>query len=327
MATLMACMEFETKSGQRTALPEILDRAAAMADAGQLAAAVDGLRQGLWAARAAEPSPEAWRALVDREVRNHPALAFAHENPFVWRCFSKPRGYAGDAVMLDFIYRHPSAQGLVAEATLRGQRQMEVCLTTPAPRAVRNRCRLLADEIDGVCLRNGEAEILSIACGHLREAGHSEAIRAGRFGRFVALDQDVESLATVAGDLAGVGVEPVQGSVKTVLASGARDLGRFDFIYAAGLYDYLGDRLGARLLGRMFEMLKPGGKVWVANFAPDIADVGFMEAVMDWWLIYRDAPAMWALAEEALGGRGDVASVRTFSESEENIVFLEAVRR
>ncbi|MCX6608929.1 MAG: hypothetical protein NTV52_35790 [Acidobacteria bacterium] len=73
-------------------------------------------------------------------------------------------------------------------------------------------------------------------------------------------------------------------------------------------------------------MLKPGGKVWVANFVPDISDVGFMEAIMDWWLIYRDAAAMSGLAATGLAGCTDVASTRTFHETEHNVVFLEAVK-
>ena len=73
-------------------------------------------------------------------------------------------------------------------------------------------------------------------------------------------------------------------------------------------------------------MLKPGGKVWIANFAPDIADVGFMEAIMDWWLIYRDAASLRAMAEEAFAGLENVASIRTFEETERNVVFLEAVK-
>ena len=302
-------------------------QATELAAAGLLAASVDTLRHGLNRARATAPSAEAWRAEVNRYVRSHPALPAAHENPFVGRCYSKPRGYAGDAVMLDFIYRHPANTSLVEQATKRGRELMKTCLTTPAPRAVRNRCRLLADEIDAVCMRNPRAEILSIACGHLREAEHSAALADGAFaGRFVALDQDADSLATVRRDHGKLGIEAKPGSVKTVIARGARDLGRFDFIYAAGLYDYLSDRVGARLLAAMFAMLKPGGKVWIANFTPGIADVGFMEAVMDWWLIYRDAGGMRALAAEGFADRLDVASVRTFTETEENVVFLEAVK-
>ncbi len=311
-----------------TALPETLNAAAAFAAAGQTAASVDTLRFGLNRARAAAASPDAWKAQIDRHVRAHPALPVAHENPFVERCYSKPRGYAGDAVMLDFIYRHTANRPLVEQATTRGRAQMAVTLTTPAPRAVRNRCRLLAEEIDAVCLRNPRAEILSIACGHLREAEHSVALADRAFGRFVALDQDPDSLALISRDYgAALGVETTPGSVKTVIARGARDLGQFDFIYAAGLYDYLSDRVGARLLASLFGMLKPGGKVWIANFMPDIADVGFMEAVMDWWLIYRDAAGMCALAADGLANvASQVASVRTFQEVEGNVVFLEAVK-
>jgi len=307
-------------------IPETLSTTATIAEQGHLPASLDHLRAGLHRARAAAASPEVWRAEVDRHVRVHPVLSVSHENPFVHRCFTKPRGYAGDAVMLDFIYRHPANRSLTEQATGRGRQLMQAALTTPAPRAVRNRCRLLADEIDGVCFRNPKAEILSIACGHLREAEHSAALLSGGFGRFVALDQDNESVETVRRDHGPLGIEAVPGSVKTVLARGARDLGQFDFIYAAGLYDYLSDRVGARLLGAMFSMLKPGGKVWVANFVPGIPDVGFMEAIMDWWLIYRDAPGMKAMAREGLEGFSDVASLRTFHETEGNVVFLEAVK-
>jgi extracellular factor (EF) 3-hydroxypalmitic acid methyl ester biosynthesis protein len=282
--------------------------------------AVDLLRHGLAKARRACTHPDEWRSLVDRLVRTHPALSMAHEDPFTWRCYSKPRGYAGDAVMLDFIYRHEANRTWVERASLRGRALLAATSTTPASRAVRNRCRLLADEIDSLCARNADADVLSIACGHLREAGHSDAIRDGAFRRVVALDQDLESLAVVRSDYESMGVEAVEGSVKTVIARG-RQLGQFDFVYAAGLYDYLNDKVGARLLQALFELVKPGGKVWIANFLPDIADVGLMEAAMDWWLIYRTPDEIRALTA-ALPSE-QVAGVRTFTETENNVVFLE----
>ncbi len=88
-------------------IPETLSTTTNLAEQGNLPASLDNLRAGLRRARAAAPSPDAWRADVDRHVRPHPILGVSHESPFVHRCFTKPRGYAGDAVMLDFIYRHP----------------------------------------------------------------------------------------------------------------------------------------------------------------------------------------------------------------------------
>jgi Methylase involved in ubiquinone/menaquinone biosynthesis len=299
------------------AVSAALDR---VLDCDRPGAAIDILRHSLAEARRACKHPDQWRTLVERRVRTHPALRLVHEDPFIGRCYTKPRGYPGDAVMLDFLYRHQANRTLVERASRRGQSMLTVSTTTPAPRAVRNRCRLLADEIDALCARNPGADVLSIACGHLREAGHSQAIRDRAFHRMVAIDQDPDSLAVVRSDYGPLGVEAVEGSLKTVIARGRR-LGRFDFAYAAGLYDYLNDKVGARLLGAMFELLKPGGKVWIANFLPDIPDVGFMEALMDWWLIYRTPEQMRALA----GGlpSGQVAGVRAFTETENNVVFLE----
>ena len=129
--------------------------------------------------------------------------------------------------------------------------------------------------------------MVSIACGHLREVDLSHAMQAKRVGQFLAIDQDTDSLAVVDADYAPFGVEARHGSVKQILGERVR-LPKCDLIYAAGLYDYLDDKVATRLLQIMVDALNPGGRVLVANFVPNVPDVGYMEAFMDWWLTYRD---------------------------------------
>ena len=76
-------------------------------------------------------------------------------------------------------------------------------------------------------------------------------------------------------------------SVRRLLA-GKADLGRFDLVYSAGLYDYLDDRVAKRLTTSLFRMLEPGGTLLFCNFLRTTADVGYMESFMGWDLIYRD---------------------------------------
>ena len=71
-------------------------------------------------------------------------------------------------------------------------------------------------------------------------------------------------------------------------------------------------------------MLRPGGKVWIANFVENLWSAGYMEAVMDWWLIYRSEDRMNSLADRIDGKK--IASWRTFREPESNVVFLEVTR-
>ncbi|MBL8236155.1 MAG: class I SAM-dependent methyltransferase [Bryobacterales bacterium] len=282
------------------------------------------LRDSVAEMRRACATETEWRNRIDTEIRRHPVAAAALGDPFVRHANQKPRGYAGDAVLLDYIYHHPSRQGELDNAPAEVRAVMQFTTNSPAPRAVRNRAMLLASEIDATARRVEHPSVLSLACGHLREAQMSRALQAKTVGRFLAIDQDAESLAVVREDCARLGVEAVEGSVKTVIARGEA-LGQFDFVYAAGLYDYLNDKVAARLLRALFALVKPGGKVWVANFMPDIEDRGYMEAFMDWWLIYRDEVQMRQLGEALPAD--EVASMRTFVEHEDNVVFLEAVRR
>ena len=63
---------------------------------------------------------------------------------------------------------------------------------------------------------------------------------------------------------------------------------RFDLIYTLGLTDSL-DARAMRLLHRMCKAcLAPQGRMLLANFLPGHLATGWMDAVMDWHLIYRD---------------------------------------
>lgn len=103
--------------------------------------------------------------------------------------------------------------------------------------------------------------------------------------KFIALDQDDASLAVVR-EAYGSRVETAHASVRHIL-TGQFKARNLDLIYTTGLYDYLGRRTGQRLTSVLWDMLAPGGRLVLANFTHDTADMAYIEAFMDWWLIGR----------------------------------------
>ena len=71
-----------------------------------------------------------------------------------------------------------------------------------------------------------------------------------------------------------------------------------DLVYASGLFDYLDQRAGAVLLKRMFASVRVGGSVVIPNLTPHNEEVGYMEAVMDWWMCYRTETGLRQLASQ-----------------------------
>jgi len=236
--------------------------------------------------------PSVWQELIPI-VQNHPVTAFFHQDPFTRWSFEKPRGYSGDAQLIDFIYGHPSVSEEIANASPLGRALYGYTKESPSPVAVRERRDLLTRHVDEIAAEKGtETEILTVAAGHLREADRSVALQERRIKRWVALDQDPLSVGSMVRDFKGTCVEAIDGSVRGLLTK-SHTLGKFDFIYAAGLYDYLADKVAVKLTQTCLEMLKPNGVFLFANFSRDVDDDGYMETFMNWALLLRSEVDMW----------------------------------
>ena len=295
-------------------------------------AAMDRLSDGLWWFRHEQSAT--WPDLVARALQ-HPLREIVREDPFTRHSFDQPRGYAGDAALLDYIYYDQSGVDLT-RLTGRGREIYRRNRDAPAPRAVRERRDHLAYLIDRTAIRRPGARILAVACGHLREgllshalAASSLASRSGE-GRpdaelschIEALDQDPRSLEEVMRCFRR-GVTVRSDTIRSLL--GAPVAGeRHDLIYAAGLYDYLNDRTAARLTSRLFERLMPEGELVVANFVPDVADAGYMESYMGWRLLGRTLEQVHAFGAEL--PQSVITSSATYQLTTPDIAYLKVHR-
>src|SRR5262249_46451674 len=129
-----------------------LDGIQAGIENGHIAAALDELFDDL--NFRLQDDPDTW-ADYARACLNHPIRALLHQDPFTFRAFSKPRGYAGDAVMMDYIYGLGEAGSAAREATPLGRALFRYMDTRPSARAVRFRRYLIATLIDRLPSRGG----------------------------------------------------------------------------------------------------------------------------------------------------------------------------
>lgn len=261
---------------------------------------------------------------ISETLRRHPVADLVYECPMTAHSLRKPRGYPGDAELIDFMYRHASVQGRVTAASPTGRAIYDFVSNVPGAHDVRERRDRLAKAIDRAVAADPAARILSVGAGTMRELELSRAAKAGKLRELVALDHDPASLDAAVHDRDGAVrpyVRPVRLNVKHLLVKPAEPAS-YRLIYAAGIYDYLPQRVALALTKRLFEELLPGGRLLVANFLP-IWESGYMEAFMDWHLIYRSRREIEDLAGGIEPGR---ARTRFFSGERGCIGYLEIER-
>ena len=296
---------------------EIFDRTHQSLVGGDALDAMGKLRTSLHELRSQLPSHD-WKS-VGEHARRHPLHTLLLESPFTRRAYDKPRGYAGDAVLMDLIYgRVPADDGLSPLGGLLYGYEFD----SPCFQSVRNRRAVLACEIDSVAACRPNARVLSVASGHLREIEWSRAARSGAV-TVTALDHDGDSLACIDRDYRGYAVSTMRASIVDLLrrSVGLKDI---DLAYAAGLYDYLEDDLARTLTTALFRILAPGGRLLIANFTPATYDAAFMEAFMDWRLTYRTPSQVRALAASIPAA--DVAGIEQFSDENRHVTYMRVIK-
>lgn len=239
-------------------------------------------------------------AFVKSEL--HPFIMRA---PFPFRTYHKPLGYAGDYEMMNMIHNElPEGPNVYAQLINR--------LYTRQPMAlcVRNRVAMLEEYIHAESRRRVSQglpfRMISIGCGPAVEC--ERFIKKSSVANSCTidlLDFNEQTLAHAEERINGVveatgnrvTVNYIKNSVHSLLkqaASGelAAPAQRYDLAYCAGLFDYLSDRVCARLTRAFVSWLRPGGVVIVTNMHSNNLDQYIIEHKFDWFLIYRDEAQM-----------------------------------
>lgn len=295
--------------------------ATAESSSAAIQSAVNRLFHGLRDLRATT-SDQQWADMI-RFGQAHPLRELVHHDPFTRRAYLKPRGYAGDAVMMDYIYGREEGWAPPPATTL-GRAIFDYTTGAPASAGVRERRCHIAELLDWIGRTSANPQVLAVAAGHLREASLSVAVRRKQFARFVALDADQESVAEINQAYGRYGIQGVVANARHML-SGKIDLGMFDLIYSTGLYDYLADETAKHLTANLFQAIRPGGRLVIANFLPGVRDVGYMEMYMGWHLIYRNRSQMMILADDIPASQ--IHKIKIMAERNENVVIMEMTKR
>ena len=244
----------------------------------------------------------------------HPYLL---TSPFANRAFNKPLGYAGDYQMVDMMLRPPEEGddlfSKLINIWLLGQ--------TPA-QAHRNRVlhlkKRLMDEAMRAKFANQRLQVLNLGCGPAGEIqDFLKTQEISQLVDFTLVDFNAETLDYLRNRLmlANAGNKTghfrmLQKSVYQILKDHGKGLaplsgGKYDYIYCAGLFDYLSDNVCKQIMNIFYELLAPGGLLLATN-ATDALNASrpfrySMEYILDWHLIYRNKAQFAAVAPDSAG--------------------------
>lgn len=266
-----------------------------------------------------------WQALT-QELRHHPITKLLAEAPQIEHSRRWPRGYRGDAQMMDLIYGTGQTGKKLAHTSPLGRSIHETQADWATHRAAVRRLRTIAHAVDEQAeTASYPIAILSVACGHLRELAFSHTWQNQQFARWVAMDQDSRSLKLIQEEIGSTCLEYWEKSIVWLLRHPQTQ--QFDFIYAAGLYDYLKKPTAQLLTAQLFDMLRPGGRLLVANFTTNTIEMGFLEAFMDWPLIYRNMAEMTELASVLPPEQAQFRINYDLSNENNRLIYLEVTRK
>jgi len=220
------------------------------------------------------------------------------------RSYYKPMGYPGDFRIMNYIYDGTPVGETITDKFLH---QLSLVGSRPVKSRMEDLAKLIVKSADR--RRGEEFNILSIGAGPARElANIAEAMPPETHLRAMLIDQESEALdfamnaARKMRMADRVTVSALNISFKEMLNPSPL-AGLFadkDLIYSSGLVDYLNPLMAQRFVKRVYQYLKPGGKLIIGNL--NDLNTGMTwpcEYVVDWTLYFRSRDEMTAMASGA----------------------------
>jgi SAM-dependent methyltransferase len=233
-------------------------------------------------------------------------------------CLEKPHGYAGDYEIIDQLYTN-------SVTNARAYKNWDHFLQArSAATAVRNRKSYflaLIEQLIETFPDKTTLPILNVASGPGRDVFEFFCNDdLDHRIHFECVDNDPDAIA-YAQELCASYLDRI--CFREINALRYRADTRFQLIWSAGLFDYLGDKGFTFLLERMIDALHDDGELVIGNFSPRNPTRDYMEVLLDWHLYHRTADELIELATSC--GIAE-ENVRVGSEPEGVNLFLHVKR-
>ncbi len=206
----------------------------------------------------------------------------------------KPMGYAGDFLVIDWIYTQKTADSGL------GKKIDELFHSYEAAQAVRNR-KAYFIKICAELSRKTQSriDVLDLGCGSCRDVleAHQRCNNGVQYF-FHCVDHEPKAIEYAKSLVGGTDAEPyIQLDCSNVFRFDTAK--RYDLIWSAGVFDYLSDRAAAILIRKCWKYLKEGGLLVFGNFSPQNPTRKGMELVSKWTLLHRTANELVKICEES----------------------------
>ncbi|NKB24849.1 MAG: methyltransferase domain-containing protein [Kiritimatiellae bacterium] len=238
------------------------------------------------------------KSYTRREI--HPLILCS---PFVHRTYTKPLGYAGDYGMINMILGDARKGKSLFAKTINA-----LFLEAAPSVAHQNRILVLRELLEKKIKRrsdkhSGPLKVLNVACGPAKEVRD-----------FIQLSPCADDCEMTLLDFSPEALHYAERSTKEVLeASNCKmklhvieksvdqllreSIGqtpgqsvvpdKYDYVYCAGLFDYLTSSVCQRLTTLFYKWVRPGGLVAITNLHTSNPAKGLMEYILEWNVVHR----------------------------------------
>lgn len=250
---------------------------------------------------------EDWKALIKTNRVIKLWRFFLSLDPYTRWALVKPRGYAVDATLMDFAYGHTSVKHHIENSGKIGKEIYQYTSGAIQSRSARQRIDLLSEKVKMLAASKSKLTIMSFAAGHAREIETLPNATRSQIASFTAIDIDPESLQCASKSASNIKFVPIR---KNVIKDEEIDaLPKADLVYSLGLFDYLSEEYALKVLEKMWRRTGVRGQCIVANLAPDAGNLGYCEAIMDWWMVTRNAGEMNSISNNIAKSFNNLTSV------------------